>query len=54
MKMKKFVEKEKLSKKAKKEIDKEIRIRWDFAPVSRIIPNKKKDAEKRMRPDPEE
>ena len=45
--MKKFTLKDKLSKKKKKEINAEKRIRWDFSPVSRVIPNKKKEAEKR-------
>ena len=45
--MKKFTLKEKLSKKRKKELNAEKRIRWDFAPVSRVIPNKKKAASKK-------
>ena len=49
--MKKFVEKDKLSKKAKKKLSDEKRIRWEFAPISRIIPNKKKEAEKKIRMD---
>ena len=40
--MKKFIAKEKLSKKAKKALNLKKRIQWGFAPVSRVIPNKKK------------
>ena len=52
--MKKFVAKEKLSKKEQKARNNEKRIRWDFAPISRIIPNKKKEMERKIRPDAEE
>jgi len=45
--MKKFICKEKLSKKKQKEMNNEKRIRWEFAPVSRIIPNKKKAAKEK-------
>lgn len=45
--MKKFVAREKLSKKEKKALNNEKRIRWDFPPISRVIPNKKKEAEKK-------
>ena len=48
--MKKFVPKEKLSKKAKKALNEEKRTQWAFAPVSRVIPNKKKESLKKVRP----
>lgn len=47
--MKKFIAKEKLSKKAQKALNEEKRIRWDVLPVTRLIPNKKKEAEKKIR-----
>ena len=38
----KFVPKDKLSKKARREQNAQRRETWDFSPVSRVIPNKKK------------
>ena len=49
-KMKKFIAKEKLSRKAQKALNDEKRIRWEVLPVTRMIPNKKKEAEKKIRP----
>ena len=49
MKIKKFVLKEKLSKKARKLLDAQKRVLWDAPPVSRIVPNKKKDHLQKMR-----
>jgi len=43
-----------LSKKEKRIQNSEKRIRWDFSPVSRIIPNKKKKMEKKIHFDPDE
>ena len=36
-----MISKSKLSKKARKELDKQKRVTWDFSPVSRIKPSKK-------------
>ena len=49
--MKKFVSKEKLTKKAQKALNREKRVEWAFKPISRVIPNKKKDAQKKLRPE---
>ena len=49
--MKKYTLKAKLSKKKQKEIHAEKRISWDFSPVSRVIPNKKKEAWRNVRSD---
>jgi len=48
--MKKFVLKEKLSKKARKLLNAQKRVLWDAPPVSRIVPNKKKDHLQKLRP----
>ena len=48
--MKKFISKDKLSKKAKKNINREKRVEWAFKPISRVIPNKKKEAQKKFHP----
>jgi len=37
----KLVSKNKLSKKARRELDKQQRVTWDFSPVSRVKPSKK-------------
>ena len=37
-----FVPREKMSKKARKEMDARKRTQWAFPPVSRVVPNKKK------------
>ena len=37
----KLVSKNKLSKKARRELDKQKRVTWDFSPVSRVKPSKK-------------
>ena len=46
--MKTMVSREKLSKKAQKALNAEKRVRWEFKPVTRVIPNKKKDAESKL------
>ena len=45
--MKGFVPRGKMSKKQRKELDKKGRREWAVAPVTRVIPNKKKEAEKK-------
>ena len=47
--MKKYVSKDKLSKKAKKALNRKKRVEWAFKPISRVIPNKKKEAQKKLR-----
>ena len=47
--MKNFVPKDKLSKKARKKEDQKNRAQWGFSPVSRVIPNKKKEYDRRPR-----
>ena len=49
--MKKYVAKEKLTKKAQKALNREKRVEWAFKPISRVIPNKKKEAQKKLRPE---
>ena len=50
-----FVPRNKLSKKARKALDAQKRTQWAFAPVSRVVPNKKKAAlAKKPRPDRED
>ena len=44
--MRKYISKLKLSKKAQKALNREKRVEWAFKPISRVIPNKKKDAQK--------
>ena len=39
--MARFVPKEKLSKKAQKELNRQRRTMWDFSPVSRTVDSKK-------------
>ena len=39
--MAKFIPKEKLSKKAQKELNRQQRKTWDFSPVTRIVADKK-------------
>ena len=36
-----FIPKQKLSKKAQKELNKQNRVTWGFSPVTRAVPNKK-------------
>ena len=51
MLMKGFVPRAKMSKKQRKEMDKQGRREWTVAPVTRVIPNKKKkEMEKKPRP----
>jgi hypothetical protein len=47
-----MISKSKLSKKARKELDKQKRVTWDFSPVSRVKQSKKVYNRKRLR-DPE-
>ena len=42
MKNEKFIPKAKLSKKARQEMDRQQRKTWEYCPVTRVIPNKKK------------
>ena len=49
--MRKYVSKAKLTKKAQKALNREKRVEWAFKPISRVIPNKKKDAQKKLRPE---
>ena len=44
--MEKFIPYEKMSKKKKKEINKKKRNTWKVNPISRVVPNKKKDKSK--------
>ena len=39
--MAKFVPKEKLSKKAQKELNRQRRVTWDFSPVTKTVESKK-------------
>lgn len=39
--MQTLISKSKLSKKARKELDKQKRVTWNFSPVSRVKPSKK-------------
>ena len=39
--MAKFVSKEKLSKKAQKELNRQRRVTWDFSPVTKTVESKK-------------
>ena len=52
--MKKFISKGKLSKKEQKALNDEKRVRWEFPPITRFIPNKKKEAAQKIRPDQDE
>ena len=45
----KFVPKEKMSKKARREQNAKRRGTWAFSPVSRVIPNKKKTKKNDLR-----
>lgn len=46
--MENFVSKDKLSKKARKWLNAQKRVTWDFSPVSRIKPSKKVYNRKRL------
>ena len=39
--MKHFIPKDKLSKKARKELDRKKRVTWQFSPVTRTVESKK-------------
>ena len=42
-----FVPKEKLSKKARKELNRQRRVAWDISPVTRTVDSKKRYSRKR-------
>lgn len=48
--MKTMVSKQKMSKKAKKQLDQQKRVTWGFSPTSRIKPSKKVYRRERIRP----
>ena len=50
--MTKFIQKNKLGKKQRKELDKQKRVMWDFPPTQRIITDKKKYNRKKIRINP--
>lgn len=39
--MSKFVSREKMSKKARKELDKQKRVMWEHSPVTKVVESKK-------------
>ena len=45
--MKKFIPREKLGKKAKRQLDREARVVWQFSPAPRRVESKKKYDRKR-------
>lgn len=45
-----YVSKNKLSKKAQKELNRQKRTTWDFSPVSRVVQSKKVYNRKRLEP----
>ena len=45
----KFVPYEKLSKKARRELDKQKRKMWDVSPVTKVVPDKHKKKRDRQR-----
>ena len=45
--MARFIPKEKLSKKAQKELDRQRRVTWDFSPVTKAVDSKKIYSRKR-------
>lgn len=52
--MKKFISRDKLSKKARRALDQEKRGRWAVPPLAKIIPNKKKNAQAKSHPEKDE
>lgn len=44
-----MISKSKMSKKARRELDKQKRVTWDFSPVSRVKKSKKVYNRKRLR-----
>lgn len=42
-----FIPKEKLSKKARKDLDRQKRVTWDFSPVTKTVESKKIYSRKR-------
>jgi hypothetical protein len=50
--MEKFVEREKMSKKARKQLDSQARAVWGISPITRSVPNKKAYDRKRKYRDP--
>ena len=45
--MARFIPKEKLSKKAQKELDRQRRVTWDFSPVTKAVDSRKIYSRKR-------
>lgn len=43
----KFIPKEKLGKRARKELDRQGRAEWSFSPVDRVVESKKRYSRKR-------
>ena len=46
--MARFVPKDKLSKKAQKELNRQRRVTWDFSPVTKTVDSKKRYNRKRI------
>lgn len=44
--MDKFIPREKLSKKARRELDKQSRVLWENSPVTRVVESKKHKKER--------
>ncbi len=42
-----FIPKDKMSKKARKEIDRQRRVTWDFCPVTKTVESKKRYSRKK-------
>ena len=52
--MDRFVPREKMSKKARRALDREWRVSWSFSPVTRKAESKKRyDRKRQSRPDPD-
>ena len=47
MSKQKFIPKAKLSKKKRQELNQQQRRTWDYSPVTRAIPNKKKESQRK-------
>ena len=52
--MAKFVPKEKLGKKARKELDRQRRVTWSFSPVTKTVDSRKIYSRKRKAPNRDE
>ena len=44
--MDKFIPREKLSKKARRELDKQSRVMWEHSPVTKVVESKKHKKER--------